>query len=592
MGVDPGAPTLNSQVGYPEPITFGFKAITFMELLKWFAKSKIAELSFVFVLDELPHTTQSGDALLCNTFARTIFRSLGLMVVLAGTDSTLINALSGPSRTTPHLWSIALSEYPPPTLETVGACLDTDLTEAMFTRLNCKGLRELVLSSRPWLAVTLMRHAMSGDTADLDTLVSRCSTDIFNAKPTLHTTFLQLKSMEMTGKLLVDMTPPQVSQLVVKHMALLFFRPRMEGESQQMKTVAKFYATQEGLMMLHDGRHVPWLAASAFPSFQSDPLLYMVLHGTKSTSAFVNMNKGRVSVLTARAQCTQRAPTQATTTLNDQNADAIARDGDTLEAIACVATLVASHGGGFSGMSLSHFLNAVLSELIIADTFTKVEVEPRLSEFIDDADTLFVPYLFPPEPGGEADVPEYLYCQEPIRRFGVQVRPKNVERIDMRAMEAAASAAASDHVDEKETRALMIQPARGEPEVIWSGECKNHTGELKIDLLKECINRIPSASKLHLLFCDSVADGLLDRTNTINFNVRSDGDVPVDVLRTFRDQSGTLHLARPGNNFKQFESAWKKARAKGIRPHHVVVIVALGNINPDSREDVRRVLAP
>ena len=102
-------------------------------------------------------------------------------------------------------------------------------------------------------------------------------------------------------------------------------------------------------------------------------------------------------------------------------------------------------------------------------------------------------------------------------------------------------------------------------------------------MLKKCILRIPSNSKLHLIFCDTVSDRLLERTDSIVFDVGTPpAEKRVEVLRVKRHETDA-YLEYPS---RRFGDAWGAARCGRFRPDFVVVIVALADLVIGDQENV------
>jgi hypothetical protein len=588
----------------PHSETFRFTPCTFPTVHDWVTTNRAKLDNFVFVIDELPGSRGLGHQnidLQLNTFARGIFRALGIPLVLAGTDSTLINAMGdSASRGEPVLWCITIAMVGAPTLPAICAALGRDsLTKANVSDMAVPGLLELALNSRPWLAVMLLEIAFDmksyGTDFNLDDLVDACAVRVYQQKEALQVSLGQWRSFESSSKFMSDLNDTACSDLVVSHLAYLHLVS--DAEPPTAFRMARFFPRNAKLvasaigavdsaadtpkehplvMERPDNQQIrgAWHASCAFPCVADEPLLHLVLHNTASTFAFASHKGHRVSAITARVR-TLRGPLGLARRTHDGNPDARSRSGDVLEAIVAVAWCLASHGNGLQGVTLDEFLNSLLSELTLSDAFFRVTVNPVLSHFVDDVDQIRVPYLFAPEPGGVVDIPPWLCA--PGRLLGYVVRTRNQAEIDV----------------ESGLLPLSTVSADGVPMTI-TGECKNHRAELDIELLKECISRIPRRSKLHLLFCDKLSEGLLLRTKDIKFDVGRPEAVKknVEVLRSRRQDDAGVTLAYPSDSFGK---AWNEARRGGVKPDFVVVIVALTDLlhscDPESAQQLNLVLA-
>ena len=527
--------------------------------------------SFVFGIDEFPTSECNGK--MFNTFARNIFRFLGLTVVLSGTDSTLKNALGGSSASSasPDLWAVAIAEMPNASSKTIGAALKVDPET-----LDDHSWKNLMISSRPRLAVDLAKAMVDPSCPDLDDAIDFVARRLFSWKgPSLRSGIGQWQSFEPTGVILPDLTETMASRLIIEHMALVYFVPAVAehgGQSLHLHRIADFVVTSKPDLQMVTERHdsdtyisVPFKQRSGYPSVAVEPLLYMVLHGTRSTPAFA-LHTQRISVLRWRINATVRedAPFVASREFDDASCTALLRDGNKLEAIGLVAASVASRNNGVWGSSADDFTSGFCRELAADETYSAdLKCSPPLSAFSPELASFSVPYLFPagPEGHGECGVPASI---SGLGLFGQLYRPPNKAMIDMRC--------------------LLPQDLHGKPNILLpTGEFKNRKDELRADLLGECMMRIPEQSRLHFIVCDSISSGLFSRRKKTEFAVYSDS-------QRAAGKTGKLHnptvkkqckilIARRSDDEKSihlefisesFEAAW---RAQPLAPVDTVVII-------------------
>ena len=474
---------------------------TFHDVCEWVQDHRNEVKDFVFVIDELPGSRglgHQGLELQFNTFARAIFRVLGITIVLAGTDSTLINAMgsaSSPSRGIGSLWCITIAMRGNPTLPTIAAALGREsLSEADVSDMGVLGLLDLALNSRPWLAVILLETAFdfqrNGRAFTLDDLIDKCATRVYKEKRELQRSLGQWRSFESSSKFQSDLNDTTCSDLVVSHMAYLHLVS--ESVSPRISVnIARFFPREKSsrgepyahpLVMELPERAVqgPWHVSCSFPTVEEEAILHLILHNTATTFAFADTDGQRVSAITARLRVL-REPLEAARRPDDRNANATSRDGDVLEAIVAVAWCLASHGNGLTGVVLGEFLPALLSELTLGGVFAGVNVAPALSSFVDEANAIRVPYLFAPEPGCAVVIPAWLRADD--RLLGHVVRTANAAKIDMMS-----------GVKDDCAKLLPLSVAVNDGAATITGECKNHKAELEIEMLMKCILCIPSNS--------------------------------------------------------------------------------------------------
>jgi len=561
---------LKEQV-FGEPLVY--KRATLNDVSDYLDTDRELFSSFVFGIDEFPPS--EGDGKVFNTFARNIFRFLMLTVVLSGTDSTFKNALGGSSSSSasPDLWAVAIAEMPNASSKTIGAALKVDPET-----LDEHSWKNLMISSRPRLAVDLAKTMVDRSCPDLDDAIDFVACRLFSWKgPSLRSGIGQWQSFEPTGVILPDITETMASRLIIEHMAIVYFVPAVAepgGQSLFLHRIADFVVNSKSELQMVTERHdsgtyfsVPFKQRSGYPSVAVEPLLYLVLHGTRSTPAFALHNQ-RISVLRWRINATFRenAPFDASTEFDDASCTALLRDGNKLEAIGLVAASVASRNNGVRGSSADDFTSGFCRELAADETYSAdLKCSPPLSAFSSELASFSVPYLFPagPEGHGVCGVPASI---SGLGLFGQLYRPPNKAMIDMRC--------------------LLPQDLHGKPKILLpTGEFKNRKDELRADLLGECMKRIPEQSRLHFIVCDRISPGLFSKRTETEFVVYSDaqreaGKTGKSHNPTVKKQCKIL-IARRSDDGKSihldfisesFESAWRAQPL--VRVDTVVIIVS------------------
>jgi len=135
------------------------------------------------------------------------------------------------------------------------------------------------------------------------------------------------------------------------------------------------------------------------------------------------------------------------------NTEQRSNDGMRLEALTAAAVVLASHAGGFGGVAFPTFLRELLFELGVRA----------------GAGTLIVPFLSPLN----ENWPEWLLANRSTR-FDNLVRARNEDGIDFR----------TSH--------------------LISGECKDYSSAVKLDVLKRILVRVPAESTIHLVVVNTL----------------------------------------------------------------------------------------
>jgi hypothetical protein len=459
--------------------------------------------NFIFVLDEVPGSRggdPSGDNLKKFTFCRSLLRACGLTVIFAGTGSTVLNHMAGPSSTdNPRLFCKVVTEVAKPTIMTLGAALEVQELEKVIESLNVSGLEMLIVNARPRLAYWLAREAISSSIGAsalaLDDLLDCVAAHLFEHKRSLRESDGQWASFQQQGQY-VEGIEQFIRARVVSHMANLYITCREQPPDPPLRA-ADFFATSDGTQLrvrrgVDAVDYVPAVFQSYFPTTTEEPLLYMLLHGGRTPQSRAFGRHYRVSVITER-RCIDSRP------VVDDGGSSPQRSGSKLEALVCVAMCVASRSSGLAGTVAGTFLTLVCSELSLHTTetaWTKLECAEGLSwhDVLGDLSDHVHPYLFHPAPvrKGEApswSVPNFVCAAD--RRIGQIYRCLDSEEHDVN----------------------VILPPDGvdcAPNVFRvTAECKNRDKKLQTTyLVNNCIKKIPSDSHVHLVVCDAIGPHL------------------------------------------------------------------------------------
>ena len=525
--------------------------------------------NFVFVLDEVPGSKggdSSGDNLKNFTFCRNLLRACGLTVIFAGTGSTVLNHMAGPSATdTPRLFCKVVTKVAAPTMVTLAAAFDKQDIKRELESLNVPGLSDLIITARPRLAYWLAQAAFAGVDDGLDGMLDRVAARMFQHKLQLRAGDGQWASFQQQGQY-VEGDAVILRDRVVHHMANVFIT--FQGDKQPLRT-ADFYATQRGMRLgvaeptkVGDLTYFTASFLSYFPTAAEEPLLYMLLHGGRTLQSRPFGADHRISVVTERLGRDIRP------TIDDRGS-ARCRDGDKLEAIVTVALCVASCSSGLCGTLAGTFLTRVCSELSLHRTdaaWAELDCAGGLmwDDVLGEISDHVHPYLFHPAPvpKGEApswSVPNFVCAAD--RRIGQIYRCLDSEEHDVN----------------------VILPPDGvdcAPNVFRvTAECKNRDKKLQTTyLVNNCIKKIPSDSHVHLVVCDTIGRDLFkgDVGSRVMFDVNK--VVPGGASAVTGKRIRVLKATRVNTQLKveyvsaSHQAAWGEEQNKA---DHIVLVLSI-----------------
>ena len=549
---------------------FDFAPCVISEVLAYVRGNK--DHNVVFVLDEFP-----SDNSVNNTFARSIFRACGLPVVLMGTDSTMINALAGPSRedATKETWAVAVSESLKCTNESVR--LAVDLTHDQMEMLTqYHGYNSLVLQSRPLLAVLFGRAWFcTGVDARFGDVVRTAADDLFERKYTLRKSPFgllgQWRSFECGSMAFGPSQPCAGSELIVKHLTLMRIREQVGVKAGDVVQEPVHFIASQGDIVLKNKKK--FLVECYFPTPAMEPLLFLMLQGPPGVHPFMK-HEHRITARGALYEISNPTMLAAQKPCHI-NSRAVKLDGDELEQLAVVAMVEASHVGGIGGCQLDEFFLALCTTLTAPEAdfrWFESKVSPLLSTFVrPDAlsEGAQVAWLAPPSPDAPdgPDGPSF-HMPSDVAMLGVVgqiLRPANEEGIDIR---------------------ILSSGFKWDGVLEMCGEAKNHTIPLKIDTLRKCIDRIPKTTNVHFIFCRAVEGSAFSVAKPTLFEV--DG---VPTVRNVKLLVVKRKTRAPASGISEFELTYLNDNCRmvfesadgvgnGVTEHVTVVIIPLRDIQP------------
>jgi hypothetical protein len=451
----------------------------------------------IFFLDEvLTHlhtggtiTSQSDEARSLQ-LARNVLRSVGLVVVLMGTNSCAANfvALSQNSRGYAGVWCKLITELPRSTEKSLRSLGALDLLALLRRKVEFRPLVEFLrnqfVSCLPWFvenfvtSIQTILNPLELSAVDLlDLLFHHIATIVYRDKYRIRTSGLRPQfCMHLDGhrRLNLDHQPPaargtgtgvlgrsQTSSFVANHFAVL------DHGNIDLKIGPR------GLMM----GETDWFPFSSFVSAKWDPLLYLTLGGGKRNFPlpFVDWpSNSRMSTHQALILILKHHKiSSGNTEVSLVNNGARKRDGDILEALSSVAMELASHRNGLAGINIVDFLLTLAEELLPTHRDLSWDPDPnhQLSYFLSPSCLqLIVPYLSPANDAW----PDLLHSIDGCRVASMN-RPPDRDELDLEI------------------------PGWG-----ITGECKNYQDALPLGKLCTILGKIPEASRVHLVFVSKI----------------------------------------------------------------------------------------
>jgi hypothetical protein len=461
----------------------------------------------IFFLDEVLTHLHLGGTITADTYeakslqlARNLLRSVGLVVVLMGTNSCAANfvTLSQSSRGRSGVWCKLITNLPRSTAESLRTLGATSLLEKMNVEEKFKTLVTFLNhqfhSCLPWFvevfvsSMSLITDWNELSAVDLmDRLFHHMAMIVYEDKHRIRTSGLRPQfCMHLDGhrRRNLDEHPPTA----------LGTGADVLGRSQTSSFVANHFAVlDDGNIDLTVGdegltcRGIEWYPFSSFVSAQCDPFLYLILGGGKGDFPlpFVDRMSNRMSTHQALISIkTNHKTSSCITEIRMVNSNEESRDGTILEGLSSVATELASHRNGLAGINIINFILTLTEELL--PTYLSLSWDPdhNLSHFLSsDCLDQTIPYLSP----ANDQWPEILQSINGCRTASMK-RPSSTEQLDLNI-----------------------------PGWAITGECKNYESAMPLQVLRGILKRIPMDSRLHLVFVSKIQENYFTETGSWSF---------------------------------------------------------------------------
>ena len=411
----------------------------------------------IFIIDECVDI--KGDSLKKVRFVRNCFRSLGLGLVILGTDS---RAADMPDTLSPT----SRSEQPKPWCHMICRFPAVNLSLINLPQNSPDWLKLILTNSRPLFSQLVSSHIQSSPQADFESLLRDVFIDLTQRKKIFANPYGKLGQVHLfqNGHYSIDLeTPSTGSPLIHSHFA------QLEGEGEN-------FVLNDGGCLTGCGES--WRFTSVFPKPEKDILLYMLLMGGKEYPAFCIA--GKVVPYANFLLNITSANESRSTIVNLKNKAQVGNDGNFLESLLCSTVCLASHSNGLAGIGLKQFLLNLLFQiqLYVPDPTTNVLIGGLETLAVDD---FTIPFLSPPN----QKWPLWL-SQVPSSNFGSLERPKDEAMIDLRTSCGL------------------------------TGEAKDYGKRIDLSTMQKILSRIPADARVELVYTRKLQVSYFNRGGTFN----------------------------------------------------------------------------
>ena len=413
------------------------------EVLDLMAKNGIKFERPVFIVDEC--IAISDESLRKVRFVRNCFRSLGLGLVMCGTDS---RAAKLPS----NIGSSSRSDVTQPWCYVFGHFPIVNLPLLNLPELTPEWLKTVLKQSRPlfakFAADEFRNTSFSVDNSSADNLFMAVFNKLVDVKKIFGNYYGQLGQLRLfhNAHLVLKNFNEQSTALIHSHYA-------------QLLGPKNFVLMNDGSV---EGSDTIWEPCSIFPEIKDDVLLYLIFMGGNNYPAF-RLNGNQVPYAYFLLNINHGVDCRSNI-LDFANAVQKSNDGMFLESLLCSTVCLSSHSNGVQGIKFIPFLINLVFQLQIVE-LNPTEVSIDGLQKLDKFSSLIIPFLSPPN----MNWPDFLY-NVPNSKFGTLRRTLNSEMIDLLA-----------------------------PGVI-AGESKDYGSEIDLKTMKQILKRVRTDVKLELVF--------------------------------------------------------------------------------------------
>ncbi|EGF77945.1 hypothetical protein BATDEDRAFT_91239 [Batrachochytrium dendrobatidis JAM81] len=404
----------------------------------------------VFILDEC--IAISDQSLKKVRFVRNCFRSLGLGLVMMGTDSRAAKlqlSIGGSSRSdVPMPWCHVFGEFPAVKLELTG-----------LPQTLPRYLKSIILNSRPLFA-QFVAEEIANKVSDFDELMKAAFIKLKSVKKIFGNLYGQLGQVRLFHNAHCQLTDLESQSTNLKNQST----PLIHSHFAQLDGKKNFILMNDGCIQDHSAS---WEPSSVFPELKNDILLYLLLMGGKGFSACYTGDNKQVPYAYFLMEAKSN-PDYRSHILYFSNAVQDSNDGMFLKSLLCSTVCLASHSNGVKGIGLKPFLLNLVYQLQIDKPDSEDVSILDLNRL--DGITFTVPFLSPPN----QKWPDFV--QIPGLNFNWLSRARNSEGIDL-----------------KTSCGLF-------------GESKDHKGVISLETMVNIIGRIPQAAEVELVFTRKLQD--------------------------------------------------------------------------------------
>ncbi|OAJ38746.1 hypothetical protein BDEG_22651 [Batrachochytrium dendrobatidis JEL423] len=389
-----------------QPPTVSIGPKTGKDVQELMTSKGINECRPVFILDEC--IAISDQSLKKVRFVRNCFRSLGLGLVMMGTDSRAAKLQpttdNGSRSEIPRPWCHVFGEFPAVKLELTG-----------LPQTLPRYLKSIILNSRPLFA-QFVAEEIANNASDFDELMKAAFIKLKSVKKIFGNLYGQLGQVRLLHNAHCQLTDLESQSTNLKNQST----PLIHSHFAQLDGEKNFILMNNGCIQNHSAS---WRPSSVFPELKSDILLYLLLMGGKGFSACYTGDNKQVPYAHFLMKAKSN-PDYRSHILYFSNAVQDSNDGMFLESLLCSTVCLASHSNGVKGIGLKPFLLNLVYQLQIDKPDSEDVSILDLNRL--DGITFTVPFLSPPN----QKWPDFV--QIPGSNFDWLSRTRNSEGIDLK----------------------------------------------------------------------------------------------------------------------------------------------------------------
>ena len=401
---------------------------------------------------------------------RNVFRSVGFVVVTAGTEAKAANLLvlrKFSRRENIKNWCYIYTAFPPVSEN----CLDQEIWNRIDDRMKV-----VILNSRPLFATIALKILADADNLTIDDVCTRVFLTAAKIKE------FSAHKQSLLGQLVL---PLNVSYLVKNSVIANSGTPLIHRHFARLYT-----SNQTCLVLTNQGKLQNqtnnWVPRTVFPQPCEDALLHLAFIGTKAGNPIVD-SQNRISPYRAQVDFFALANRKDFNLNWMNNSVQSTNDGNYLEAILAGVLCIASHANGIEGAPLTKVLSYIAYHISSRPSLRKLGTIKYHSDWIMNSN--------------EVVTEKAISC---LSKFADQLIPflsapntkwPAILKSCFNSLSNSERTVNADRIDWKTEACILIQGILK----ILSGEAKFRTKKVGIETMEKMLLRIPNNSYIHFV---------------------------------------------------------------------------------------------